>query len=199
MEYHNGSDFFDILYDSYSRDNCPKLKVLTQILLGTNHLHDKLYIIHRDIKPENILYYNNHTIKIIDFNLSKTLTKSSFLNHRCKTACGSFYYLSPHVINKNYNYKCDIWSIGIIMYTLYGGTNPFKGINDTEIIHNITHSSLEFNHFLWKTVPQSIIKLIRSLLSRKEDTQPTTKKALYLIDLIINPSCFSYLYQRLFC
>jgi len=197
MEYHIGDDFFDILYNSFKREICPKLPIIAQILQGINHLHNKLYIIHRDIKPENILYYSNHTIKIIDFNLSKILTKSTFSNHRCKTGVGTPFYVSPHVINNDYNYKCDIWSTGIIMYTLYNGIPPFNGDDNSEIIHNITYNTLEFYHPLWDTVPQSIIQLIQSLLSRNENTQPTTKKALALINLIINPSCFNFLYKLL--
>ena len=60
-------------------------------------------------------------------------------------------------LRRNYNYKCDIWSTGIIMYILYSGTNPFTGNNDKEIIHNIMYDDIVFDTSVWSVVPQSNI------------------------------------------
>jgi len=70
-------------------------------------------IIHRDIKPENILLNVDNDItqiKLIDFGTARFVEKNDIVKRKIGTA----YYMAPEVLNRNYNYKCDIWSVGII-------------------------------------------------------------------------------------
>ena len=57
---------------------------------------------------------------------------------------GTPYYIAPEVIKGNYNYKCDIWSCGVILYVLLCGTPPFNGKNDQEITEKIKLKPLDF-------------------------------------------------------
>ena len=50
---------------------------------------------------------------------------------------GTAYYIAPEVINGNYNEKCDIWSIGVIMYILLSGKPPFDGEEDSDILKKV--------------------------------------------------------------
>lgn len=68
-------------------------------------------------------------LKIIDFGTSKKI----FPEEKLTTKIGTPYYIAPEVIKKNYDQKCDIWSLGVIMYILLGGYPPFNGENDNEI------------------------------------------------------------------
>lgn len=76
-------------------------------------------IIHRDIKPENILvetdeFEEGFTLKIIDFGLS--FFHDQTIIHASEN-CGTLLYMAPEVALKSpYDYKADIWSVGIILY-----------------------------------------------------------------------------------
>ena len=54
-----------------------------------------------------------------------------------KETCGTPYYIAPEVLDGKYNEKCDVWSIGVIMYIMLCGYPPFNGSNDSEIAKNI--------------------------------------------------------------
>jgi len=98
--------------------------IISKVVLAVNHCHAN-NIIHRDIKPENIMYGKDGEIKLIDFGLSKILDTKKVMN----TIVGTPYYMAPEVIKGVYDKKCDIWSIGVLLYTLVSGYLPFTGKN----------------------------------------------------------------------
>ena len=86
---------------------------------------------HRDIKPENFLIdTSDNSLKLIDFGLSIRLPVDVNLRDRQ----GTPYYLAPEIFYKNYNNKCDIWSAGVILYTMLSGRPPFNSFNDLEVM-----------------------------------------------------------------
>ena len=63
-------------------------------------------------------------VKIADFGLSKKLSAKEI---KCLQYCGTLLYMAPQVVFKNkYTYKCDIWSLGVILYTMFNKTTPFQ-------------------------------------------------------------------------
>ena len=105
-----------------------------QILQGMKAMR-ALNILHRDLKLENILLRNN-IVKISDFGLAKKLGKTSyFMSERCGTpsTMAPEILLDCHHIVK-YDYKCDIWALGIILYELVYGTHPFGRDNIKKIL-----------------------------------------------------------------
>ena len=76
---------------------------------------------------------HNNQIKLIDFGTASFFQKGKNL----KDFHGTAYYVAPEVIRKNYNEKCDEWSIGVILYILLNGKPPFNGLDDSEILENI--------------------------------------------------------------
>ena len=103
------------------------MKVFEEILLGFEVLVNKGYI-HRDIKPANVLVKNRH-YKVADFGFAIQLTKE-ILNR--KSLVGTPAWMAPELIKKlPYDEKVDIWSLGIMMYEMLVGENPFK-INTEE-------------------------------------------------------------------
>ena len=98
-------------------------KYMKSLFGAINHCHAQR-IIHGDIKPDNIMINANNKVRLIDFGLSKILAK----RRTAKTeVCGTPYYMSPEVIEGDFSMKSDIWSLGVILYTLVCGYLPFQG------------------------------------------------------------------------
>ena len=89
------------------------------ILEAINHCHAN-NVVHRDIKPENIMINDDDETKLIDFGLSKTSKKNNMT-----TVAGTPFYMAPEVLNQNYTSKADIWSLGVLLYTMVSGYLPF--------------------------------------------------------------------------
>lgn len=101
---------------------------MKQVLSAINYCHSK-NIVHRDLKPENLLLdkdESNPKIKIIDFGTSSVFDPEQTMSQKF----GTPYYIAPEVLKKKYTAKCDIWSIGVILYILLCGYPPFNGAND---------------------------------------------------------------------
>ena len=96
---------------------------IIQLLKGLKYLHDNK-IMHRDLKCANIFLMKNGLVKIGDLNVSK-ITKSNM----ARTQTGTPYYIAPEIWkDKPYDYKCDIWSLGCIIYEICTSRPPFRGI-----------------------------------------------------------------------
>jgi calcium-dependent protein kinase len=110
-------------------------RVTSQTLLALKHLHAN-GICHRDLKPENIMFLNKQTdtIKLIDFGLSKKLNTSSNLLERQNSVVGTPYYVAPEVLTMDYDFRCDIWSVGVILFIMLSGYPPFNGKSTREVI-----------------------------------------------------------------
>jgi serine/threonine protein kinase len=101
-------------------------RITKQILLAVSYMHDR-HVTHRDLKLENILFENGNPeacIKVIDFGLSKRYNSS---NNILTERVGTLYSMSPETMKGIYTSQADLWSIGVIAYTLLsGGEKPFQ-------------------------------------------------------------------------
>ena len=98
-------------------------RIFQQIIFGVEYLHTH-QVSHRDLKPENILIDGDGNVKLADFGLSNIMKDGIFLY----SSCGSPNYAAPELISgKYYNgASIDIWSCGVILYTLLTGSLPFN-------------------------------------------------------------------------
>jgi serine/threonine protein kinase len=104
------------------------LHILWQLICAVSYLH-KREVIHRDLKLSNILIFRDFDIKICDFGLA---VKVSHPDHDDLTLCGTPYYMAPEITsNRGYGFPADIWSIGIIFYSVLVGISSSKEIDFT--------------------------------------------------------------------
>ncbi|XP_073854429.1 MAP/microtubule affinity-regulating kinase 3 isoform X20 [Macaca fascicularis] len=103
---------------------------LQKIVSAVQYCHQKR-IVHRDLKAENLLLDADMNIKIADFGFSNEFTVGSKLD----TFCGSPPYAAPELFQgKKYDGpEVDVWSLGVILYTLVSGSLPFDGQNLKEL------------------------------------------------------------------
>lgn len=144
---------------------------MKQILLSIQYLHS-IGIVHRDLKPENILLDSFNNIKIADFGFAKSYDQ----NLLSKTICGTLMYLSPDVLSgKAYSpYKCDIWSIGVIMYVMLIGASPWTERSDPGIIKQIKIGQYTTPKYL----SDQCRDLIHRLMCFNQENRITIKEAL---------------------
>ena len=175
-EYCSGGDLFDYIQKEKCFTERKASIIFKQLLSAVNHLHKK-NIVHRDLKPENIVFIktknNDIFIKIIDFGASIT-----FKGKKLSQELGTIYYIAPEVIMNDYNEKADIWSCGIILYTMLCGHPPFCGQDDNIIKSKILHSRLVFPQKDFKNISSEAINFLKKLLTYLPDNRPSAEEAL---------------------
>lgn len=95
-------------------------------------------------------------ITIIDFGTSGLFDPGE----KMKQKFGTPYYIAPEVLNNNYDEKCDLWSIGVILYILLCGYPPFNGSNDEQIIKRVKEGKYRTDEEEWKNISVDAINLI---------------------------------------
>merc|ERR1719376_39431 len=166
MELYSGGELFDEIMKRQYFSEADAVSVMEQCLAGICYLHS-VGVIHRDLKPENLLLSTERpdaSIKIVDFGMA-TMGAKSVTQARVGTA----YYIAPEVIDPqrfgggSYDEKCDIWSLGVILYILLTGTPPFWGDDDDDILNKIV-SQNKFE--LEPAYQQALSKEVQDLLKK---------------------------------
>lgn len=137
MDECNGGSLEDLILNSGGHRLSEKkvCEIMEQIMEALNHVHTQ-GICHRDLKPDNILFSSkddNFSLKLIDFGLGKDYKDQSIM----ESYINNPQYVAPEVLNDEFDLKCDIWSAGVIMYSLLSGKMPFEGKNKDEIYKEI--------------------------------------------------------------
>uniref|UniRef100_A0A0K0DT28 non-specific serine/threonine protein kinase n=1 Tax=Strongyloides stercoralis TaxID=6248 RepID=A0A0K0DT28_STRER len=142
-------------------------EIAYQIGKAVKYLHS-LSIAHRDLKLENILCNSTGpdcTYKLADFGFAKLQEKNKMLNSPCCT----FYYAPPEILAKEqYNFMCDMWSIGVALYILLCGYPPFYSMKGLPISPGmklrIAAGCYAFPPAEWDCISESTKNVIRNLL-----------------------------------
>jgi serine/threonine protein kinase len=137
--------------------------VFSQIISGILYLHCQ-NIYHRDIKLENIIIDEKNNVKIIDFGFGTISQSTKLLNFFCGTPS----YMPPEIVKKKdyIGSSADIWSIGILLYTLVCGSFPFRGKNIYKrlaITEKELYSKISKGVYI---VPETISNEVKSLIQK---------------------------------
>ena len=117
-----------------------KRRIYLQVCEGLDYLHSKGFLM-RDLKPENILLDNNMDIKLCDFGWSCSVN----LIKDCHQKAGTYAYMSPEsLLGKFQSYSTDMWSLGILLYEMYFGKEPYEGQSCSEQMKEIKEKTLTF-------------------------------------------------------
>jgi myosin-1 len=132
-------------------------------------------IVHRDLKTGNILLDKGMNIKIADFGLAAVLVSAKDVGIRRTTMCGTPNYLAPEILEKHgHNDKADLWSIGIIVYTLAVGKAPFHSSSKEEIYKKALAMKYEWPDVAAhkNDISNDLKELVSELLVYEEEERP---------------------------
>lgn len=150
-------------------------KFISQIVKGLIYLHDEMSVVHRDLKLGNLFLDNQLNIKIGDFGLSALIQGTE----KRRTVCGTPNYIAPEILfgkHTGHSFEADIWSLGVIMYTLLIGTPPFQQKKVEEI-----YKLIELNKYIFppdNNLSSEAIELITKLLTTNPNERPTLSEIL---------------------
>ena len=143
---------------------------LIQILEGLKYLH-KSDIIHRDLKSANIFLTKKGFVKIGDLNVSKIIGKNMAL-----TQTGTPYYASPEVwSDRPYDYKCDIWSAGCIIYEMASLRMPFRGTSMQVLYSNVMKGEFAPIPLIYS---DDLMRVIKLMLVKNPQKRPSAQELL---------------------
>lgn len=150
-------------------------KFVSQLVKGLMYLHERMSVVHRDLKLGNLFLDNQLNIKIGDFGLSAIIKEGE----KRKTVCGTPNYIAPEVLfgkASGHSFEADIWSVGVIIYTLLVGVPPFQQKSVEEI-----YKLIELNKYIFPPgceLSSEAIDLITHILISNPNERPGLEQIL---------------------
>lgn len=167
MEYLKGGELLDMILSQKYFTEREASSVLEVISLTVKHLHDN-GVVHRDLKPSNIMYEDNHdpsSIKICDFGFAKQIRAENGL---LMTPCYTASWVAPEVLlEQGYDKACDVWSLGVLLYTMLAGYTPFSTGNENspvKILQRIGSGVVDMSSGNWRNVSFQAKDLVQKML-----------------------------------
>ncbi len=140
------------------------IDISLQTAAGLGAAHSKA-IVHRDIKDGNIMLTADGVVKILDFGLSKPLTKDDIT--RPRALIGTVPFMSPEQASgKPIDFRTDIWSLGVVMYRMLTGTHPFTGKNVGQMIDSILNDTPPKIRDLREDAPARLDLCVQKMLEK---------------------------------
>jgi calcium-dependent protein kinase len=172
-----GGELYGRLSEQHKFSEAEAAQTTREMLRAIGYLHAHR-IVHRDLKLENFLYESeqtNSTLKLIDFGFAKVWDPDTPM----LASCGSIAYVSPDVLSgQGYTAKCDLWSMGVIVFMLLVGYPPFHG-REKDMRQAILAGKPDYSHkSRWNTVPQDAANFVRCLLVKDPERRLDATTAL---------------------
>eukprot|EP00361_Fabrea_salina_P004493 CAMPEP_0202434276 /NCGR_PEP_ID=MMETSP1345-20130828/14831_1 /ASSEMBLY_ACC=CAM_ASM_000843 /TAXON_ID=342563 /ORGANISM="Fabrea Fabrea salina" /LENGTH=362 /DNA_ID=CAMNT_0049046899 /DNA_START=161 /DNA_END=1249 /DNA_ORIENTATION=+ len=176
LEYAGDKDLFQRIIERGAFSEEEAAKLIYRLLAGLRYMHSNNYV-HRDIKLENLFITVDSDLKIGDLGLACSTKSKSMLDK-----CGSPGYVAPEMLKgKRYDSKVDMFSAGVVLFSLLSGTSPFKGEDPEEVLRKNERCKLVFEEENWRGVSS----LAKSMV--KELTQPNPSKRLSSFEALRHP------------
>lgn len=170
LEYVHPGEIFPILYEKKGFSEARTAGYIYQVIQALKYCQSK-DILHRDIKPENLLLNEKGIIKLADFGWATVGNGNSVV--------GSVNYNSPEMLRyEKYDYRSDIWAVGVLIYELLCCQQPFRGVGrtrnekekDTEKL--IKRCKIHYNKYTARLTPEAL-DLIQKILVLNPQERPT--------------------------
>jgi len=131
----------------------------------------------RDLKPENMLLVRGSEteVKLSDFGHAKIVLQPNSLT----TVCGTEGFVAPEIIEHHpqYDVECDLWSLGVVLYVLWGGYRPFRGEGEA-CLEKIRYGEYTFHRKYWSHVSEEVKQLLERMLTVDPSQRITAAEAL---------------------
>jgi len=180
MECCQGGELFQRLTETGVFPDAEATEATRQMLRATDHLHS-LSVVHRDLKPENFLYKRKEMdgkdfcLKLIDFGFATVWDDPK---QPMTVPCGSIPYISPDVLSEGgYTDKCDLWSLGIIVWLLLVGYTPFVGDGRTALARIRTGAPDWRCRNRWDVVAEDAVNFVKKLLDKDPERRLSAREA----------------------
>ncbi|CAH3040950.1 unnamed protein product [Porites lobata] len=186
LELLSGGELLERIRKKKNFSEAEASNIIRKLASAVEFMHGR-GVVHRDLKPENLLFEDNTEnaeLKIVDFGFARLKPENQPLQTPCFTAA----YAAPEVISQislrsGYDESCDLWSLGVIMYTMLSGQVPFQSSNSFRssdlIMQRITHGDIRFEGPQWESISPAAKDLIKGLLTVDPSQRLKVREVLY--------------------
>lgn len=152
MEYISGGEFFNYLRQVGRLNAAQTAQYAAQVVLMLEYLHNNR-IAYRDLKPENLIIDEQGYLKMTDFGFAKVVEGRTY------TFCGTTEYLAPEIVlNKGHACPADWWALGVLIYEMIAGVDPYNAPDPMAVMDNIVKNKY--------SIPAHIPSAAKSLIER---------------------------------
>jgi beta-lactam-binding protein with PASTA domain/tRNA A-37 threonylcarbamoyl transferase component Bud32 len=175
MEYLPGITLRELLQDHKVLTSEQAMDILEAVLAGLAAAH-RAGIVHRDLKPENVLLADDGRIKIGDFGLARAATANTATG---AALLGTIAYLSPELVTRGVaDTRSDIYALGIMLYEMLTGEQPYKGEQPMQIAYQHANDTVPTPSTANPSVPAELDELVLWATARDPEQRPRDARAL---------------------
>eukprot|EP00929_Paragymnodinium_shiwhaense_P008642 TRINITY_DN11259_c0_g1_i1.p1 TRINITY_DN11259_c0_g1~~TRINITY_DN11259_c0_g1_i1.p1 ORF type:complete len:659 (+),score=237.32 TRINITY_DN11259_c0_g1_i1:80-2056(+) len=164
MDKCDGGELLERIINEDFKTEAQVATIMQHIFSACHHLQTK-QVAHRDLRPENVLLLHKERLerchaKLTGFGYSKRYEEGDVL----KSVVGDVLYRAPETYKEAYDYRCDHWSLGVMMYAMMCGYPPFCADTDRQVASLVRQGALSFPPEDWKDKSKEAVDLLKGLI-----------------------------------